>query len=146
MIELKKVSKSYGDKVLFNNFNCNVKKGEFVGIKGCSGSGKSTLLNIIGLLENCDSGDIIIDGDKVDYKDKKKVKKLLKTHMGYLFQNFALIDDFTVLENLSIGISGNKNEKINKIKKVMVILLTLNLLSYIITYKLSIPNYIGGVL
>ena len=79
MIELKKVSKSYGEKILFQNFDCNVKKGEFVGIKGCSGSGKSTLLNIIGLLENCDSGDIIIDGYKVDYKDKKMINKLLKT-------------------------------------------------------------------
>ncbi|MGP1568070.1 MAG: ATP-binding cassette domain-containing protein [Peptoanaerobacter stomatis] len=119
MVELKKVSKSYGEKILFQNFDCNVKKGEFVGIKGCSGSGKSTLLNIIGLLENCDSGDIIIDGYKVDYKDKKMINKLLKTYIGYLFQNFALIDDFTVLDNLSIGISGNKNEKINKIKKVL---------------------------
>lgn len=119
MIELKKVSKSYGEKILFQNFDCNVKKGEFVGIKGSSGSGKSTLLNIIGLLENCDSGDVIIDGNKVDYKDKKMINKLLKTYIGYLFQNFALIDDFTVLDNLSIGISGNKNEKINKIKKVL---------------------------
>lgn len=119
MIELKKVSKSYGEKVLFDNFDCNVKKGEFVGIKGCSGSGKSTLLNIMGLLEKCDSGDIIIDGNKVDYTDKKTVKKLLKTHIGYLFQNFALIDDFTVLDNLSIGISGNKSEKADKIRKVL---------------------------
>lgn len=119
MIELKKVSKSYGEKVLFDNFDCNVKKGEFVGIKGCSGSGKSTLLNIMGLLEKCDSGDIMIDGNKVDYTDKKTVKKLLKTHIGYLFQNFALIDDFTVLDNLSIGISGNKSEKADKIRKVL---------------------------
>lgn len=119
MIELKKVSKSYGEKVLFDKFDCNVKKGEFVGIKGCSGSGKSTLLNIIGLLEKCDSGDIIIDGNKVDYTDKKTAKKLLKTHIGYLFQNFALIDDFTVLDNLSIGISGKKSEKIDKIRKVL---------------------------
>lgn len=71
------------------------------------------------MLENCDSGDIIIDGHKVDHKDKKMINKLLKTYIGYLFQNFALIDDFTVLDNLSIGISGNKNEKINKIKKVL---------------------------
>lgn len=119
MIELKKVSKSYGEKVLFDNFDCNVKKGEFVGIKGCSGSGKSTLLNIMGLLEKYDSGDIIIDGNKVDYTDKKTVKKLLKTHIGYLFQNFALIDDFTVLDNLSIGISGNKSEKADKIRRVL---------------------------
>lgn len=119
MIELRKVSKSYGEKVLFAKFNLNVQNGEFVGIKGRSGSGKSTLLNIIGLLENCDSGDIIINGDKVDFKDKSKVKKILKTDIGYLFQNFALIDDFTVLENLSIGVSGNKKEKKKKIKNIL---------------------------
>lgn len=119
MIELKDVSKLYGQKVLFDNFNCNISRGEFVGITGCSGSGKSTLLNIMGLLEECDSGEIIIDGNKVNYKDRKKMKKLLKTHIGYLFQNFALIDDFTVLDNLSIGISGSKDEKTHKIKKVL---------------------------
>lgn len=119
MIELKKISKSYGEKVLFDNFDCIIKSGEFVGIKGSSGSGKSTLLNMIGLLEKCDSGEIIIDGNKVDYRDKNKVKHLLKNHIGYLFQNFALIDDFTVFENLSIGISGSKKERMNKMKKVL---------------------------
>jgi len=119
MIELKGVSKSFGERVLFENFNCVIKKGEFVGIKGCSGSGKSTLLNMMGLLENCDSGDIIINGKKIDYKDKNVVKELLKTQIGYLFQNFALIDDFSILENLSIGISGNKRERSDKIKKVL---------------------------
>lgn len=120
MIELKEVSKSFGERVLFENFNCVIKKGEFVGIKGCSGSGKSTLLNMMGLLENCDSGDIIINGKKIDYKDKNVVKELLKTQIGYLFQNFALIDDFSILKNLSIGISGNKKEKSDKIKKVLI--------------------------
>lgn len=120
MIELKNIKKSYGDKILFDKFNCSINDGEFLGIKGASGSGKSTLLNIIGLLEECDNGQIIIDGEKIDYSNKKQIKNLLKTKIGYLFQNFALIDDFSVLKNLSIGLSEkSKKMKIEKIKTVL---------------------------
>lgn len=120
MIELKNIHKSFGDRVLFDNFNCVIENGEFVGIKGKSGSGKSTLLNIIGLLEECDSGKIIIDGEEIDYKDKKKIKQLLKSKIGYLFQNFALIDDFSIFKNLSIGLDDKtKKERIAMIKNVL---------------------------
>ena len=120
MIEIKNIKKSFGDKVLFDKFSCTIEDGEFLGIKGASGSGKSTLLNIIGLLEEADSGEIIIDGEKINYSNKKQVKNLLKTKIGYLFQNFALIDDFTVFKNLSIGLTEkSKSKKIEKIKAVL---------------------------
>ena len=120
MIELKNISKSFGDRVLFDHFNCVIENGGFVGIKGKSGSGKSTLLNIIGLLEDCDSGKVVIDGEEIDYKDKKKIKHLLKSKIGYLFQNFALIDDFSVFKNLSIGLDDKtKKERTAMIKKVL---------------------------
>lgn len=120
MIELSNITKSFGEKTLFHQFSCTIKDGEFLGIKGISGSGKSTLLNIIGLLEKCDSGQIIIDGEKIDYKNKKQIKCLLRKKIGYLFQNFALIDDFSILENLSIGLpEKSKKDKISRIKSVL---------------------------
>ena len=110
MIELKNITKSFGSNIIFDNFNCTIEDGEFLGIKGKSGSGKSTLLNIIGLLEKYDTGHIIIDGQEIDHDNKKQIKELLRMKMGYLFQNFALIDDFSVLKNLSIGLE-NKRKK-----------------------------------
>ena len=120
MIELKKITKSFGSNIIFDNFNCTIEDGEFLGIKGKSGSGKSTLLNIIGLLEKYDTGHIIIDGQEIDHDNKKQIKELLRMKMGYLFQNFALIDDFSVLKNLSIGLENKrKKERIDLIQKVI---------------------------
>ena len=120
MIEVKNITKSFGSNIIFDNFNCTIEDGEFLGIKGKSGSGKSTLLNIIGLLEKYDTGHIIIDGQEIDHDNKKQIKELLRMKMGYLFQNFALIDDFSVLKNLSIGLENKrKKERIDLIQKVI---------------------------
>lgn len=120
MIELRNITKAYGDKVLFKQYNCSISDGEFLGIKGASGSGKSTLLNIIGCLEKCDDGQIIIDGEEIHYDNKKQINTLLRKKIGYLFQNFALIDDFSVLKNLSLGLSDlPKKERVIRIKKVL---------------------------
>lgn len=105
LIKLENITKSFRGKQIFKDLNLEVQKGEFLGLKGESGAGKSTLLNIIGLLEECD-GKIIIDGKEVSSKDTKEVRKLLKNKIGYLFQNYALIDDLTVYENLKIVLEG----------------------------------------
>ena len=101
LIKLEHIGKSYRENQIFDNLNLKVEKGEFLGIKGESGTGKSTLLNIIGLLEECE-GKVNIEGKEISYKDTKEVRKLLRNKIGYLFQNFALIDDLTVYENLKI--------------------------------------------
>ena len=115
-LELKNISKKYGNNTIFDNYNLEVKKGTFLGIKGKSGRGKTTLLNIMGLLEDYE-GTLNIMGEKVRYRDKKKRKEMLKKVIGYLFQNYALIDDLTVYENLKIVI--NKKNKI-KGKELML--------------------------
>lgn len=120
MIELKNITKSFGENVLFDQFSCTIEDGEFLGIQGVSGSGKSTLLNIIGLLEKCDSGQIVIDGEEIDYRNKKQIKRLLREKIGYLFQNFALIDDYSILKNLSIGLpEKSKKDRVDKIISVL---------------------------
>lgn len=115
-LELKNISKKYGNNTIFDNYNLEVKKGTFLGIKGKSGRGKTTLLNIMGLLEDYE-GTLNIIGEEVRYRDKKKRKEMLKKVIGYLFQNYALIDDLTVYENLKIVI--NKKNKI-KGKELML--------------------------
>ena len=95
MIELKNVSKKYTGKYVLENVNIKVNDGEFVGLKGPSGKGKTTILNIISLQEKYE-GQLIINGIEISRKDKKQCRKLLKNEKGYLFQNFALVDDVSV--------------------------------------------------
>ncbi|CDF58768.1 ABC transporter ATP-binding protein [Thermobrachium celere] len=115
LIKLENIYKTYSGKKIFEGFNLEIKKGEFLGIMGPSGSGKTTLLNIIGLLEECDEGKVIIYGEEIKISDRKKVRNLLKNKIGYLFQNFALIDDLTVYENLKIVLENKDNESNRKI-------------------------------
>ena len=98
MIKIKNLNKSFDEKVIFKDFSCEIKAGEFVVFAGKSGCGKTTLLNIIGALERPDSGEIIIDG--IDITKRKNQKEYFKNTVGFLFQNFALIENKTVKENL----------------------------------------------
>ena len=104
IIELKNINKKYGSRELFQNLDFSIKKGEMVAITGASGSGKSTLLNIMGLIDKPDSGEVLICGNKNPY-DKEKIKlNLFRNNIGYLFQNYALVDNYTVSKNLDIAL------------------------------------------
>ncbi len=100
MIELKNIRKSFGKRVLFDNFSLKIDKGEFVVFSGVSGCGKTTLLNIIGALEPVDSGEVLVDGKNV-LKNKNRTE-FLKTKIGFLFQNFALVENKSVDYNLRL--------------------------------------------
>ena len=100
-IKLSNICKKY-DRSVLNDFNLNVEKGEFLIVSGKSDSGKTTLLNIIGLLEKPDSGMIEILGVKNPSLGKKNGRMLIKDHIGYLFQNFALVENYTAKQNLDI--------------------------------------------
>ncbi|RAN88044.1 bacteriocin ABC transporter ATP-binding protein [Bacillus sp. SRB_28] len=120
MIEIINMCKAFDKKVIFKNFNLEVKSGEFIGIVGKSGKGKTTLLNIIGTLEEADSGTVKIMGKDIS---KRKIKKLLlREYLGFIFQNYALIDNASVNENLEIAL---KHKKMNKKQKEEAIALAL---------------------
>lgn len=120
IVELKNVSKSYGDKNVLNNLSTKIEEGTFNVIMGASGSGKSTILNIIGLLDKATSGDVILFGQKNIRPFSMKAEQMLKNKIGYLFQNFALIENETVANNLKLAlenVKGNKKEKISEALK-----------------------------
>lgn len=108
MIQLIKVSKRFGDKILFQDYNQSIKDNEYVIFSGKSGCGKTTLLNMIGGIENVDSGKIIVDG--IDITVKKNIKDYFRCKVGFLFQNFALVENKTVKENLSLVRKNSKTE------------------------------------
>lgn len=117
IIELKNINKNYGNKYLFKNLNFSIKKGEMIAITGASGSGKSTLLNIIGLIDKPNSGEVSICGNKNPY-DKEKIKlNLFRNNIGYLFQNYALVDNYTVSKNLDIALEYVKGKDKKKLKE-----------------------------
>lgn len=108
ILSLKNVDKKFEEQVVFENFNMEVEKGEFVTVVGKSGSGKSTLLNMIGLLDSCDKGVIELFGEKNIKPFSKKANIMLREKIGYLFQNFALINNETVYYNMRIAIGHYK--------------------------------------
>ena len=117
IIQLKNLDKKYGDKYLFKNLDFSIKKGEMIAITGASGSGKSTLLNIIGLIDKPDSGEVSICGNKNPY-DKEKIKlNLFRNNIGYLFQNYALVDNYTVSKNLDIALEYVKCKDKKRLKE-----------------------------
>ena len=119
IVKLSNISKEYKGKIVFNNFSLAVEKGDYIAVTGKSGAGKTTLLNIIGLLESPDSGTITI----LDYTNpninKKDGRLLVKEHIGYLFQNFALIENYTAKKNIELVCKIKKisfsDEKVQKI-------------------------------
>ncbi len=100
MIEIVNINKRFGDKVLFRNFNEEIKNNEFVVFSGKSGCGKTTLLNIIGGIESIDDGKILVDG--IDITKKGNLLNYYRNKVGFLFQNFALVENKTVKENLKM--------------------------------------------
>jgi putative ABC transport system ATP-binding protein len=102
--------------------NFEVKKGEFVAIMGPSGCGKSTLLNILGLLDNANSGDYYFDGREVSRFNETQRTDLRKGNIGFVFQSFNLIDDLNVYENVELPLVAMNVSKANRRKKTEEIL------------------------
>jgi putative ABC transport system ATP-binding protein len=106
MIKINNLEKIYRtedvETVALNKLSLEVKEGEFVAIMGPSGCGKSTLLNILGLLDDPDSGSFLFDNIEVAGFGERKRADLRKRYIGFVFQSFNLIDELTVFENVEL--------------------------------------------
>ncbi|MGW5052654.1 ABC transporter ATP-binding protein [Actinokineospora sp. NPDC004072] len=103
--ELRGVRKQYGPRRVLDGFDLRVAAGEFIALTGASGSGKSTVLNLIGLLDAPDAGEVHLFGGPAPGPHTRAANRLRRTHLGYLFQNFALIDSESVAHNLDIALT-----------------------------------------
>ena len=129
MIKLKNVSKFYYSKGViatgFTKVNLELDMGEFVAITGESGSGKSTLLNVISGLDSYEDGEMYIDGKETSHYTEKDYEDYRRKYIGNIFQNFNLINSYTVKQNIELALllNGKKRKEIKKdvieiIKKV----------------------------
>lgn len=117
-IILKDINKSFGSHTILTNFNLIISDGDMLAITGGSGKGKSTLLNIIGLLEPYQSGGLIFSDIRNPAINSKQAMLLRRNVLGYLFQNFALMENCTVEENLNWALAyqhvKNKKQRIGE--------------------------------
>ena len=102
MIEIKDISKSFGNLQVLRNVNATINDGEIVSIVGPSGAGKTTLLQIAGTLDKPDSGKIIYDGVDVLTLSEKKLAAFRNNNIGFVFQFHQLLPEFTALENIAM--------------------------------------------
>lgn len=116
-LELKNINKIYKGKTenihILRDLDLQVKEGEFISILGKSGSGKSTLLNVIGMLDTIDSGEIIINGEKINRNNSKHIDEIKNSELGFVFQFHYLLPEFTALENVMLPamVKGYKDKK-----------------------------------
>lgn len=112
MIELKNLTKVYRtdevESTALNEVSFKIKQGEFVSIMGPSGCGKSTLLNILGMLDKPESGSYEFQGTEISKLNEKGRSGIRKKNIGFIFQNFNLIDELTVFENIELPLIYNK--------------------------------------
>lgn len=125
VLQVKNIEKYYGNKKnltkAINNISFEVDKGEFVGIMGPSGSGKTTILNCISTIDKITTGSIMIEGKDITTLSRKNIEKFRREHLGFIFQDFNLLDTLTVYENISLALSviGVKGKEIDiKVKEV----------------------------
>jgi len=103
LLEVKNVSKIYGDLHALKEVNFQVRKGEWVAIMGSSGSGKSTIMNIIGCMDKPSIGEVILDGQDITKESQNSLTKIRREKIGLIFQQFHLIPYLTALENVMVA-------------------------------------------
>ena len=103
LLEVKNVSKIYGDLHALKDVNFTIRKGEWVAIMGSSGSGKSTMMNIIGCMDKPTMGEVILDGQDITKESQTSLTKIRREKIGLIFQQFHLIPYLTALENVMVA-------------------------------------------
>lgn len=126
VIELKGLTKRYGygdtESFALKDFDLKIKRGEFVMIMGPSGCGKTTLLNIIGLLDKASSGEYELNGEDVASISASRKAKLRAKKIGFIFQNFNLIEDLPIIENVSLPLVYTGHTRLARLRQASSVL------------------------
>lgn len=131
MIELKHIGKEYRNDAIvtpaLSDIDLKIEQGEFAAIMGASGSGKTTLLNIIGCMDIPTSGTYLFDGMDLSSKKEKYLSSIRGKRIAFVFQHFALIDDYTVFENIEVPLVKQNLSKTERKARVTSALKTLGI-------------------
>lgn len=126
MIDLKDITRVYlvGEEEVcaLDHVTMHVFPGEFVSVIGPSGSGKSTLMNVIGCLDKADAGNYMLDGIPIEYYTENKLAEVRNQKIGFVFQNFNLISNMTVEENIELPLiyrGMKRSERVEKVKEAV---------------------------
>lgn len=115
ILKIDGIEKYYGNKgnilKAIDDVSFEVQKGEFVGVMGPSGSGKTTLLNVIATIDEVSSGHIYLNGKDLTEINKKEIGRFRRENLGFIFQDFNLIDTLTIHENIALALTINKTNK-----------------------------------
>ena len=111
MLQVKNIEKYYGSRnnvtKALDRVSFDVEDGEFIAIMGASGSGKTTLLNCISTIDTVSAGDILLDGESVAALDESELARFRRERLGFVFQDFNLLDTLTIEENIGLALSLN---------------------------------------
>lgn len=143
MIELKSVSKSFGNQKILDEISLNIKKGEFISIVGPSGAGKTTLLNIIGTIEDFDKSEkskFLINSHDITKLSDKDLSKFRNDNIGFVFQFHQLLPELTVEENILLPTMIKGDEKDSSDKYFIELISILGIDNILNKY----PNSISG--
>ena len=110
MIELKGVRKYYGANEVLKGIDLRIEEQDYLVILGASGSGKSTLLNILSGLEKPDQGEVLYDGENIASLSESQLTKFRKDHIAFIFQQYYLLQELTVEQNVKMGAHLAKNQ------------------------------------
>ncbi|MDR3139043.1 MAG: ABC transporter ATP-binding protein, partial [Treponema sp.] len=103
ILELKDISKVYGQLKALQNIDLTVKQGEWLAIMGPSGSGKTTMMNIIGCMDKPSAGEVILDGVNISRESRRNLTTIRRDKIGLIFQQFHLVNYLTALENVMVA-------------------------------------------
>ena len=119
MIDAKNINVKFGKRQILKDLNLKVKKGEYISIIGKSGAGKSTLLNVISTLEKEYSGNVFYENKDIRDFNDFEISNLRNKKIGFIFQNFNLLEDFTVIENIMLPARLTKIDEIALMEKAL---------------------------
>lgn len=131
VITLRGLTKKYGvgdaEHTVLDEIDLTIEKGEFIAIMGPSGCGKTTLLNILGLLDSADGGEYILDGKSVDSISAARQAHIRSEHVGFVFQNFNLVNRLSVIDNVALPLTYKGVRKTKRLQLASKMLKTFHL-------------------